>query len=163
MKNPTLALPVDRSQKNLGEPYLRLQLDDRNHAALSMEFAQEVSIVPATRLTYMPNSPLCMLGLLNQRSRVYWVVDLPQMLGLEPLASDTQQYNIAIIQARNVSLAVAIKAVQGVKRFVKESIQSPIGTVDPHLTPYLQGCIPQDREAILILDAEAIVNSPILG
>jgi positive phototaxis protein PixI len=160
MNTATANLQLDRKQTD--EAYLKLQLDDRNHAVLPIEFAQEVLIVPASRLTYMPNAPVCMLGLLNQRSRVFWVADLPQMLGLEPLATDVHLYNIAIVQVQKAALALAVQAVKGVQRLNRDLIQSPIGTVDPSLTPYLRGCIPQNREVLLVLDPEAIVNASVL-
>ncbi|MBW4620661.1 MAG: chemotaxis protein CheW [Cyanosarcina radialis HA8281-LM2] len=153
---------LNRSLNNVGEAYLKLQLDAQTEAALPMEFAREASIVPASRLTYMPNMPPCVLGLLNQRSRVFWVVDLPQLLGLSAIAAEAQRYSIVIIEANNVSLGLVVKEVKGVTRFAKDIIQSPIGTVSPELTPYLQGCIPQNREALLILDPEAIANTSVL-
>jgi twitching motility protein PilI len=162
MNTSTLDLQLNRSPQNTGEAYLKLQLDDRNHAALPIEFAQEVLIVPASRLTYMPNASVYMLGLLNQRSRVFWVADLPRMLGLEPIATDVHLYNIAIIQVQKAALALAVQAVKGVQRLNRDLIQSPIGTVSSDLTSYLQGCIPQNREVLLVLDPEAIVNASVL-
>jgi positive phototaxis protein PixI len=162
MNITTLNLQADQSQKSIGQAYLKLQLDSKTQAALPMEGAQEVIIVPIDRLTFMPNMPSCVLGLLNQRSRVFWVVDLPQLLEMQPLPSDAQQYNIAIVRVGNVALALAVFAVKGVTRFFNEAIQSPIGTVAPGLTPYLRGLVPQEREILLVLDPEAILNSKVL-
>jgi twitching motility protein PilI len=153
---------LNRSLNNVGEAYLKLQLDARTQAALPMQFAREASIVPASRLTYMPNMPPCVLGLLNQRSRVFWVVDLPQLLGLTEIDTDVQQYNIVTIEAKNAALGLVVKEVKGVTRFAQDVIQSPIGTVSSALTPYLRGYVPQTREALLILDPEGIANSSAL-
>ncbi|AFY76941.1 MAG: purine-binding chemotaxis protein CheW [Hydrococcus sp. C42_A2020_068] len=163
MNLSTLNLQSNRSQKAVGQAYLKFQLDAKTQAALSMDAAQEVLIVPSSRLTFMPNMPYCVLGLLNQRSRVYWVVDLPQLLEMPMLPSDTQQYNITIARSGNMALALAVLTVRGVTRFLPEAIQSPIGTVAPGLTPYLQGLVPQEREILLVLDPEAILNSTALN
>jgi len=152
-----------RSQQEGGQAYLKLQLDPQTQAALPMDFAQEVLVVSAGRLTFMPNMPSCVIGLLNQRSRVFWTVDLPQMLDFQALPSDTQQYNIIIVRVGNLALALAVLTVKGVIRFGVEAIESPIGTVSVGLTPYLQGWIPQNKEILLVLDPQAILTSPVLN
>jgi positive phototaxis protein PixI len=150
MNLPTLNLQSDRTKKAVGQTYLKLQLDTKTQAALAMDAAQEVIVVSSESLTFMPNMPTCVLGLLNQRSRVYWVVDLPQLLEMQPLPSDAQQYNIAIVRSGNAALALP------------EVIQSPIGTVAPGLTPYLRGLVPQGKEILLVLEPQAILDSAVL-
>ncbi|BAU64295.1 CheW protein [Stanieria sp. NIES-3757] len=144
------------------QPYLCLQLTRDITAVLPMKNAQEVLMVSTRRITAIPNMPDCVVGLLNQRSRVFWVVDLPQMLEMPAIDRNLQQYHMAIIQAANVSLGLIVKDIKGVMRLTIEEIQSPIGNVSPGLIPYLQGCSLQQNEILLVLDAEAIVNSPIL-
>lgn len=163
MNAATLNQQFARSQKDNAQAYLKLQLDPQTQAAMPMDFTQEVLVVPAGRLTFMPNMPLCVLGLLNQRSRVFWTVDLPQLLDFQPLSSDTQQYNVIIVRVGNLALALAALTVKGVVRFSVEAIESPIGTVSVGLTPYLQGWIPQEKEILLVLDPQAILTSPVLN
>lgn len=142
-----------------GSAYLKIQLDRDTPAILPMDYAQEVVVIPAKRITPMPNMPACVLGLLNQRSRVFWVVDLPQLLDLSPLETKyIQQFNIAVVRVENVPLGLAVQQVKGLMRFPCERIQSSLGTVPSHLRPYLQGCVPQSGEVMLVLDPQAIVN-----
>ena len=162
MNTSTLAFQSNQLQKNLGDPYLRLQLDRQTQAVLPMEDTQEVLVVPVGRIMPMPNMPACVLGLLNQRSRVFWVIDLPQMLELQALDTEVQQYNLAIVRVGNIPLGLVVEKVKGVMRFTADLMQSPIGTVAPGLIPYLRGCLLQKTEVLLVLDAEAIVRSPIL-
>ncbi len=161
--NPlTLALQSNQSKKDLGDPYLSLQLDSQTAAVLPMEHAQEVLVVPVERIVPMPNMPECVLGLLNQRSRVFWAIDLPQMLELQPIDRDVQQYNIAIVRVENVPLGLVVQEVKGVMRLSADALQSPIGAFAPSLTPYLRGWVQQKSDALLVLDAKAIMRSPIL-
>lgn len=159
MNTSTLNQKSRQFSGNQGAPYLRLQLDSKTAAGLEMKHSQEVIMVAVSRIAPMPNMPDFVLGLLNQRSRVYWVVDLPQMLELQPLAKDVQQYNIAIVRVGNIPLALAVREVKGVMRLEVDSIQSPLGTVSPGLTPYLRGCVLEKEEVLLVLDPEAIVNA----
>jgi Chemotaxis signal transduction protein len=43
-------------------------------------------------------------------------------------------------------------------RLTPELIQSPINQVSSGLIPYLRGCVLQEKEILLVLDAEAIIR-----
>lgn len=162
MDTPIIAPDLNQVDRTLGDTYLKFQLEQQTPAILSMAHAQEVLIVPAGRITPMPNMPECVLGLLNRRNRVLWVIDLAQMLQLQHLDTNVQQYHIVIIQVGQGSLGLVVQEVKGVTRFTIDCIQSPMGLVTSGLTPYVHGCILQEKEIILVLDAETIVHSPIL-
>ncbi len=162
MNIQTLEVHSNRLQRTVGDAYLKLQLNQQTSAVLPMAHVQEALVVPVGRLTLMPNMPACVLGLLNQRSQVLWVIDLPQMLDLQTLDTDVQHYSIAIVRVGSIPLGLVVQEVKGVMRWSSDSIQPPIGAVAPDLVPYLRGCMLQPTEVLLVLDAEAIVNSPIL-
>lgn len=148
------------------EPYLKLELSQQISAVLPMVNAREVLSIKRDRITIMPNMPDCIVGLLNQRSRIFWVIDLSQLLELSPVDRSCQEYNLVIIQTTRSSLGLIVSAIEGVTRFALEDIQSPVGNVAFGLIPYLQGCVLQEIERetdiLLVLDAEAIINSPVL-
>ena len=144
----------------IGDIYVKFQVETHTPAILSMEFVQEVLIVPVTRITPMPNMPECVLGLLNRRNRVLWAIDLAQVLNLQPVDANAQQYHIIIIRVDQFSLALVVQEVKGVTRFTSDCIQSP-GVVASNIIPYLDGCILQ-QETLLVMNAKAIVNSPLL-
>ncbi len=153
------------------ETYICLALQDATNGgrssetrliALDTETVQEVLVIPSHRLTVMPNMASPVMGLLNHRSRVIWVVDLPQLLGLAPLNPRSPERHLAILQAGGISLGLAIAEVKGIIRFSPEDIASPLEHHLPaEMTPYLQGCVRQEaatptQRPLLILDAEAI-------
>ncbi|NJO41297.1 MAG: purine-binding chemotaxis protein CheW [Cyanobacteria bacterium CRU_2_1] len=166
MNSSALALPANRPQKNAGDAYLKFQLAPKTPAVFSMRYVQEAIILPTRRLTPMPNMPSPMLGLTNRRSRVFWVVDLAQMLGIAALDANVQQYTLILMQVGSVPLGLAIQQVKGIAWFHPDAVQSPLRQVTTALVPYLRGCILQQheqlQEILLVLDAEAIVQSPIL-
>jgi len=156
--NNSVLFTANSSLRNQGEPYLKLQIDRKFLAAIPMKHAQEVVIVPSRRLTPIPNMPSFTLGLLNQRSKVLWVVDLGQMLELQSFDQEAQNYNIAIIRVDNIPLGLAVSEVTGIMRINPELIQSPMGAVTPGLIPYLKGCFLQPQGVVLILDPESLVK-----
>lgn len=162
-KSEIEALWAEKIQKDISQPYLQVALGDENIAVLPIRKAKEVLLVSHQRITPIPNMPDSILGLINQRSRIFWVVDLPYMLGMKPIARNQQNYHVAIVSNNNISLGLAIKQVQGIMRLTAEEIKSPIGNVAAGLVPYLQGCFLQKDKIILLLDVEAIINSPILN
>lgn len=107
--------------------------------------------------------PACVMGLVNRRSKVLWVIDLARMLGLPPIEINVQHYNIVIISNGTSTFGVIVQAVEGVVRLTAESIQSPLAQVSSSLVPYLRGCVLQEQEILLVLDAEAIMLSPLLN
>ena len=169
MPNSALTLPPSlqpdlqqRQQKPVGDAYLKFRLGQQTPAVFSMKHVQEALILPAHRLTPMPNMPACLLGLMNRRSRVMWVVDLAQLLGLPVLDASARQYSLVIIRVGSVPLALGVQKIEGIAWLTAESIQPPPGQAPSSLLPYLRGCILQQKEILLVLNAEAVVQSSVL-
>lgn len=171
MTSSALVLPHGQPQKPSGDAYLKFQLTPQTSAVFATPYVQEAVVLPARRLTPMPNMPPCMLGLMNRRSRVMWVVDLAQLLGLNPPDTTslnyTLHYSLVLIQVGAVPLGLAVHQVNGINWIATDTIHSPIGQVSSSLVPYLRGCVLQQHEQqpdlVLVLDAEAIVQSPMLS
>ncbi|MEH1926687.1 chemotaxis protein CheW [Nostoc sp.] len=162
MTTTNITLSPKLTPNNLADSYLKFQLNQQTTAVLSMRHMQEAIIVPIESVTSMPNMPSCILGLMNWRSRIIWVADLPRMLNLESLDYRLRQYNAIIIRVESLLLALVVQEIKGTTKFVADTIHSPIGQVASSLLPYLCGCVVQQEEILLVLDAEAIVQSSIL-
>jgi twitching motility protein PilI len=162
MTNSNIVLPAMIPQKPVGDSYLKFQVNQKTNAVLSMRHTQEAVVVPIQLVTPMPNMPGCILGLMNWRNRVFWAIDLPGMLNLSPVDSHIRQYNVIVIHTESVLLGLVVQAIKGTTRLLPDAIQSPVGQVPPGLVPYLQGCVVQEKEMLLVLDAQAIVHSSIL-
>lgn len=153
--------PINRERKQ-GEPYLGIKVNTDTSAVIAMEYIQEVVVVNAKRITPLPNMPVSVLGLINQRSKVFWVVDLGKMLGMEPL-SNRQEYNLVILRWRKEALGIAVEKIKGVVRVSKSSIQSPVGSFIETLTPFLQGVVIEEKQLLLVLDAPSIAGIKVLS
>ncbi|MEA5565870.1 MULTISPECIES: chemotaxis protein CheW [unclassified Anabaena] len=163
MKNNSKAiLATNHHQNKLGDAYLKFQLNQQTSAILAMTYTQEAVILPVDTITPMPTMPACILGLMNWRSRIIWTVDLPRMLNLESLDHRLRQYNVVVIKVESLILGLVVQEIKGITKFMPDEIHSPIGQVASSLVPYLQGCVAQQEEVFLVLDAQAIVNSAVL-
>lgn len=162
MNNSKITLAAKPTDQNLGDGYLRFQLNKLAPAVLPMRYTQEAIVVPVESITSMPNMPSCILGLMNWRSHIVWVVDLPRMFNLESLDHRFHQFNIIIIRVESLLLGLVVQKIKGTTKFMPDEIRSPVGQVASSLVPYLRGCVVQQKEVLLVLDAQAIVQSSIL-
>ncbi|WP_341525456.1 chemotaxis protein CheW [Nostoc sp. UHCC 0302] len=162
MTSSKITSSLQQTQNNLGDGYLKFQLNQQTAAVLSMKHTQEAILVPVESVTSMPNMADCILGLMNWRSRIIWVIDLPRMLNLESLDNRQRQYNVIVIKVESLLLGLVVQEIKGTTKFTPDDIHSPIGQVASSLVPYLCGCVVQQKEILLVLDAPPIVQSSIL-
>jgi twitching motility protein PilI len=146
----------------LGEAYLKFLLDPQTPVVLPMKQVQEVLVLSANRLTPMPNMPACIIGLMNRRSRVLWVVDLTRLLGTPSLDLNTQQHTLVIVRPGTISLGVVVQQVEGMVWMTPDQIQPPPSHVASSLLTYLRGCVLQEQEIWFVLDALSLLQSPVL-
>jgi twitching motility protein PilI len=158
MTSPKLTLYYQPSQKSLPDSYLKFQLNQQTTAVLSIHHTQEAIIVPVTSVTAIPNMPAFILGLMNWRSRIIWVIDLPKIFNLEGVDYRLQEYNIIVLKVESMVLALVVQEIKGTIKLIAYDIHSPIGQVAASLVPYLCGCVEQKEETLLVLDAQNIVN-----
>ncbi|CDN12928.1 purine-binding chemotaxis protein [Richelia intracellularis] len=151
-----------KNVKNSGETYLNFYLNSITSALLSAEYVQEAIVVSGESITPMPNMRACIMGLMNWRSRILWAVDLPMILNLESTHYRSGHFNVIMTKVESVILGLVVQDIKGTKKIMLEEVHSPIGQVATSLVPYLRGCINQPEETLLVLDAQAIVQSPLL-
>lgn len=140
--------------------YLKMQLDSQTLAAIPMHQVQEVIVTSRTKITPIPNMPNSVLGLINQRSRIYWVIDLAHLLGIAPLNSDVKEFYLILLRVSDLILGLAVQTAKEVTKFTPDQIESPSSSLSPELVPYLRGCVPDQKDFLLVLEGVAIVNSP---
>jgi positive phototaxis protein PixI len=150
------------TSKSREDSYLEFKLNQETGALLSINHIQEAISVTITSVTAIPNMPNCILGLMNWGSHIIWVVDLPKMFNLERFDHRLRQYNIIVIQIEAMILGLVVQEIQGTTKFTTDDIRSPLGQVASSLVPYLCGCIVQQDEILLVLDAKNILESNIL-
>jgi positive phototaxis protein PixI len=153
-----------------GDLYLRFQLTPELPALLPMARVQEALLVPATAISPLPNLPAFTIGIMNARDRVFWVVDVGQLLGLPPLPINPRDYQVVVMQlaetdAESVdsadsstepSLGLAVSRVRGVARFESQHLQPAVADVPECLQPHMLGCFIEAGEQILVLNPVTI-------
>ncbi len=156
-----LALP-DRQPlpSSLGEAYLKFQLAPRVPAVFAAKAVEEATVLPPSQVTAIPNMPPCMLGLVNRRNRVIWIANLVRLLGMPVPDRPRQQYSMVIVKAGS-SLGLMVDEIDGIIHLGADDLQPPPPQMNPILVPYLRGCAVQDDQILLVLDAEAVLQSSV--
>lgn len=162
MDTSALTLPLNRSRQRMGDPYLKFQLAPGMQAVIAMPQVQEVLTLPMHRLTPIPHLPACVLGLMSRRSRVLWVIDLAQMLGGPVGELPYRPYELVILRVNGTSLAVRVQTVGSLCWLTSAQIQPPVNQFAPGIEAYLRGYVLHEQETWWVLDAAAIVQSPLL-
>jgi len=163
ISNLTIELREEQSQAIAGLPYLSLQLDRDVTVAVQLKYTRETLVLSTERLTQMPNVHPCLMGLIEHRSNVFWVLDLPQLLGFTPIDATAIDLHIAILQIGGAFLGLGVARIGRVLRFTEPEIVSPIQLPQIKLPretmPFLRGWIAQPQgltNNLYLLDAEAI-------
>lgn len=185
--------PLSRKERisaKSGQLYLRFQLPvPERHQPLSavmlMGCIQEVLSLPVQRLSPIPNMPVGILGLMNRGNRIFWLVDLGQLLGVSGLEPRVQQHSVMILRSGSAAIGLAVQRVETMQWLGEEQLQpfepstfelSPLQTSQPQessipnlmpdlmpsLIPFVRGTAVSETQTDLVLDAQAILQAPIL-
>jgi twitching motility protein PilI len=162
MSNLTIELREEQSQAIAGLPYLSLQLERNVTVAVQLKIVRETLVLAAERFTQMPNVHHCLMGLVEHRSNVFWVLDLPQLLGFTPLQSNAIETHLAILQVGGAFLGIGVYRIGRVLRFADSDLHSPLESANTNtpieIVKFLKGWVshPESGSNLYVLDAEAI-------
>lgn len=149
-----------------GEMHLRFYLTSGQELALPAIAIREVTEPPPDRITPVPNCSPLLLGTLNVRGQVIWVVDLGQFLGeTTPLNTDRPEIPVIAIEDRDTMLGLAVSRIARMDWLDPDRLQacSALSTI---ATPFLRGQWPPpsaEVEPLKLLDHDAILRSDRLG
>ncbi len=165
MRNFTIELREEQTQAIVGLPYLSLQLEHDVTAAVPLKNVRETFVLASDRFTQMPNVHPCLMGLVEHRSNVFWVLDLPQLLGFTGLDSTAIETHIAVLQIGGSFLGLGVYRIGRVIRFAETEIVSPQDSpktkIPVEIVPFLRGWLTQSEGThpnLYVLDAEAIAK-----
>ena len=147
-------------RQSVGDAYLKFQLAPRVPAVIAARSVEEATVLPVSEVTAIPNMPPCMLGLVNRRNRVIWIANLVRLLGMPVLDRPRAQYSMVIVKAGS-SLGLMVDEIEGIVHLNAAALSPPPAQVNPILVPYLRACAVQDDQIVLVLDAEAVLQSSV--
>ncbi|MEG3437964.1 chemotaxis protein CheW, partial [Pannus brasiliensis CCIBt3594] len=172
---------LSRERQDRQEMYLCLQLTADTAAVIPMRadrsergsdsdyHVQEVLTLSIDRLTPLPGQPHWVMGLFNQRGRIFGAIDLADFLELAPLTEEEQNPSCALVRVGRRAIGLSARQVKGILRLNPDVQRSGMGILSPSLKPYSPGYLSRSTDAgttfagdsFLVLDPIAIARAAI--
>ncbi len=156
----TAVTPEDGPDRRTGDPYLHFELTLPGRFALPAVGVQEVQLVQPEQLTPFPNVSPLVLGAINWRGRLVWVVDLGRFLGAaDPLPPGRQELPVLVLAEPEGALGLAVTRLGNMLWIPVEALRRDVERV-PRLASLLRGFVmPSDRDprGLLVLDPQALL------
>jgi twitching motility protein PilI len=158
-----IELQEDQSLVVAGLPYLSLLLDSEITVAIELKSIRETLVLASERFTQMPNVHPCLIGLAEHRSHVFWVLDLPQLLGLTPIDFTAIETHVAILQIADMFLGLGVYRIGRVQRIAETDIATFSNQDLPaSAMPFIQGFVTDRTEGsekkLYMLNTNAIIG-----
>lgn len=126
-----------------------------NHYGINVAKVKE--IVPMTDITPIPNSHPCIEGIFMPRDVIITAISLKRALGFDDDAN-TKSDMLIITNFNNLNIAFDVNQVLGIHRVSWTDIVKPDSTVNTPGASVATGIIKKDKNLIIVLDFERIVE-----
>jgi purine-binding chemotaxis protein CheW len=115
-------------------------------------------IIRMQTVTYVPDSPGFVEGVINLRGRVIPVVDLRKRFGL-PVTDATNESRVLVVDISGDDIGVIVDAVTEVQRISEDSIEPTTTLVTTEDSYYIEGIAKVDDQLLILLDLEKALDS----
>jgi chemotaxis signal transduction protein len=137
-----------------GKQYVRFLV---NHTAFALPLKNTLEIDYVPEIVPLPNLPQWVLGICNLRGDIVSVVDLKQILQLEPRQADTIK-KLILIQNKEISTAIIVDNIAGMLFKNNHDDDGETKTkVDSSFSKYVKDVIIADRQTIHLLDLDVLM------
>ena len=115
-------------------------------------------IIRMQTVTYVPDSPGFVEGVINLRGRGIPVVDLRKRFGL-PVTDATNESRVLVVDISGDDIGVIVDAVTEVQRISEDSIEPTTTLVTTEDSYYIEGIAKVDDQLLILLDLEKALDS----
>ena len=110
-------------------------------------------IIRMQTVTYVPDAPKFVEGVINLRGRVIPVVDLRKRFSLAA-SEATESSRVVVVDIGGEDIGVIVDAVTEVLRIAGDSIEATSNLVTTEDSYYLEGIVKVDDRLLILLDIE---------
>ncbi len=154
--------------RTAAEQFLKFYLHPDTRLMLPITQITEVLKIQFGHIVPLPQMPSWIMGVYNWRGDILWMVDLADLLGLEPwYRHSPRSHHTAVVlspnrerrdRSSNAHLGLVVSSIEDLVACEVGAIQSALGLrINARLGSFLQGYwLEPGGEAILALDGKAI-------
>lgn len=110
------------------------------------------------KITHIPNSPSCVMGIINLRGKVIPIVDLRKRFGFPSVTYD-KNTRIIVVEISEMVIGFIVDAVKEVLRVHKDITEAPPSLVSGVDKQYILGIGKLKDRLLILLDLEKIFSS----
>lgn len=124
------------------------------HESYAVEARYVREVVPLNNLTPVPGMPSHVLGIINVRGRILFVIDIKKFFGL-PEKGITDLNKVVILQSQDIEFGVLADLITGARTMAMSDLQTSLPTLTGIRGDYLKG-VSGDRT--VVLDANRLLS-----
>lgn len=115
-------------------------------------------IIRMQAVTYVPDAPDFVEGVINLRGRVIPVIDLRRRFGLT-VTEETSDSRVLVVDSEGEDLGVIVDAVTEVQRIAEDSIEPVSSLVSTEQSDYIVGITKVGEQLIILLDLDRAIGN----
>lgn len=115
-------------------------------------------IIRMQSVTYVPDAPDFVEGVINLRGRVIPVVDLRKRFAL-PVTETTNDSRVLVVDIGGDDIGVIVDAVTEVQRIAEDSVEPATALVTTEDSYYIEGIAKVEDQLLILLDLDRALDS----
>lgn len=115
-------------------------------------------IIRMQAVTFVPDAPDFVEGVINLRGRVIPVIDLRRRFGLT-VTEETNESRVLVVDSEGEDLGVIVDAVTEVQRITEDSIEPVSNLVSTEESEYIVGITKVEDQLIILLDLDRAIGN----
>lgn len=115
-------------------------------------------IIRMQPVTFVPDAPDFVEGVINLRGRVIPVIDLRRRFGLT-VTEETNESRVLVVDSQGEDLGVIVDAVTEVQRITEDSIEPVSNLVSTEESEYIVGITKVEDQLIILLDLDRAIGN----
>lgn len=151
----------------LGE-YFYIQLST-TELLLPLEHTEGAVSLTSVQICPIPGIPNSVLGVVNQRGKLLWVLELSNLLGLGQTPRLTPKYNFTAVvltdlagaqsRSRSRQVACVVSFLKGIVVLNREQFKPVPADYSPLYSSFLSGVVEIEQSLVSILNVNAVFNT----
>lgn len=122
----------------------------------AVDVSHTVQIIERPMVTPVPHTPAFVLGVCNVRGDIFSVVDIRHLLGLGPPPENAGPDPLVVVmRGERYTCGFSIERISELMWIRDDRIAAPTTDI-----PFVSGLHRHNRDTILVLDVEALLESP---
>lgn len=143
--------------------YFHVQLRQAMEVVLPLDSAVEVMTLNQKEICPIPGVSPALLGVVNQRGKLLWVLQLSDFLGLAKSPKQVQlQDNLTLLvvtSGREYQLACVVSALKGIVTLNSTKFKPVSARLAPTLGSFLSGVIEIEQSVVGVLNVNTVLSA----